>query len=413
MESKDQQELAQAQGDAVAMPASPDGTPAGAPVVAGRPVVRLPGLDLRYGSNAVRLTLRQWIVVGLVVVLAMSLVPPLWERLEPLEDAPDYRVPFELSNDYWLYQRWCRRSAGRGDVLVLGDSVVWGLYVLREETLSHCLTAAAGGRRRFANLGVNGTYPAALDGLIDYYGGDIAGRDVVLHFNLLWLSSPQHDLQEERAGEFNHPALVPQFWPNIPAYDESLSRRVSHVLDRNVPFFAWANHMRTSRLGRGDLPTWSLEHPYDNPAQAVRLEAPAKADERHEPPVPWDHPSRRIGKQAPAWVPPAWVLLERSIQWRLFQSVVRTLRERGNRVVVVVGPFNEHLLEKNNLAVYRRLRDQAVAHLRGQGVACCVPPTLPSELYGDSNHPLAAGYARLAEWLVEQEEFATTVMGSR
>ncbi len=365
------------------------------------PAVSLPGLDLRFGSNAVRLSAWQWLVAALLLVLMMGLVPSIWERIEPLEDAADFRMPYELSYDYWLYQRHCRRSAGRGDVLVVGDSVIWGPYVTRQETLSHYLAAATGGRRRFANLGLDGAHPAALAGLVNSYGADIAGCDVILHCNLLWVSSPEHDLRKARPAGFNHPALVAQFYPDIPAYDETLSRRIGNVLDRNVTFFAWANHMRASRLGGHDLPTWSLDHPYDNPALALRPAADVEADKRHHPPLPWNDPSRGIRTQAFDWTN-----LEQSLQWRFFQATVATLKERGNRVVVVVGPFNEHMMEAESLAVYRRLRDQAAARLRQQGVACCVPPALPSELYGDASHPLAAGYARLAEWLVRQKEIA-------
>ncbi len=154
------------------------------------PTMSLPGLDVRFGSNVVRLSAWQWLVTALLLVLVMSLVPSIWERIEPLEDGADFRIPYELSYDYWLYQRHCRRSAGRGDVLVVGDSVIWGPYVTRQETLPHYLAAATGGCRRFANLGLDGAHPAALAGLVNSYGADIAGCDVILHCNLLWISSP-------------------------------------------------------------------------------------------------------------------------------------------------------------------------------------------------------------------------------
>ena len=167
-------------------------------------------------SNGIRLSLRQWLGVGLFAVALAVLAPVLWEQAEDFSLQPDYRMPYDLSNDYWLYERYAGLAAEQYDTLLLGDSVVWGQYVTRQETLSHYLNEGVG-RQGYANLGLNATHPLALWGLVEHYGRSIAGKNVVVLCNPLWMSSPRADLQDDRATEFNHPRLVPQFGPRIPS----------------------------------------------------------------------------------------------------------------------------------------------------------------------------------------------------
>jgi hypothetical protein len=345
-------------------------------------------------SNAMRLSARQLAGLGLFAAAIVLFVPPLWRRLEPLEVGPDYRIPYALSGDYWHFERVARGAAARCDAVLLGDSVVWGQYVRPGQTLSHHLNARAG-RERFANLGVDGMHPVALAGLIDYHAGAIAGKPVVLHCNPLWMSSAKHDLSGEEAFLFNHPALVPQFVPRIPCYREEVSRRIGYVVQRQVSFLGWAHHIQLAYFGQTSIPEWALEHPYDTPASAVTLRLPDPAADtlRHRP-RPWTE--QGITPQDFAWVG-----LEASVQWRAFRRALETLRGRGSRVVVLVGPFNEHLLTEAGRAGHARVRDGIVAWLKANGVEHVAPPALPSELYADASHPLAEGYRLLAQRLAE------------
>src|SRR5262245_38037004 len=138
-------------------------------------------------SNAVRLSGRQWVGIALFGVAFLLVAPDLWKRLEPFDLEADYRMPHELNNDYWLFERYASLAAQRYDTLIIGDSVVWGEYAKRDETLSHYLSKECGADR-FANLGLDGAHPLALTGLIRHYAGRVAGRNVVLECNPLWLS---------------------------------------------------------------------------------------------------------------------------------------------------------------------------------------------------------------------------------
>ena len=115
--------------------------------------------------NEVRLNARLWAwVIGIVFVL-VTLTPALWKQVERFDTGPDYRIPYVLSKDYWLYQRRLQPLAAT-NILVLGDSVVWGEYVLPEGTWSHFLNQESGATNRFVNAGVNGLFPIALEGLV-------------------------------------------------------------------------------------------------------------------------------------------------------------------------------------------------------------------------------------------------------
>ena len=91
--------------------------------------------------------------------------------------------------------------------------------------------------------------------------------------------------------------------------------------------------------------------------------------------------------------------LEQSLQWAAFQRVLTLLQSRGNQVLVVIGPFNEHLMAAENLPAFRRLRDGIAMWLVEQRVPHVVPTTLPSALYADGSHPLTEGYQLLARQL--------------
>src|SRR5437868_10428370 len=54
-------------------------------------------------SNGIRLSGRQWLGLGLFAALILAFAPSLWNRAEKFALEPDYRMPHDLSSDYWLY----------------------------------------------------------------------------------------------------------------------------------------------------------------------------------------------------------------------------------------------------------------------------------------------------------------------
>jgi hypothetical protein len=339
-------------------------------------------------SNAIRLSERQWIGVCLFAVVLVLGAAPLWERVERFDLEPDYRMPYELSNDYWLFERYSRLAALHHDTLIFGDSVVWGQYVTREQTLSHYLNLQAH-EERFANLGLDGAHPLALAGLLEHYAGSVTGKNVVLQCNPLWMSSPKHDLQIEEEFRFNHPRLVPQFALNLQCYKEEISARLGIVVEQRVLFRGWTNHLQQVYYDKTDIPTWTLDHPYENPFLAVIKGLPASDDSLRHDPISWTQ--RGIQVEDFPWVDPST-----SIQWHAFQHAVEILEQRGNRVFVLVGPFNEHMLTQESLQRYQVIKKAIEAWLTDKSLPYVVPPPLPSEDYADASHPLSDGYAKLA-----------------
>ncbi len=349
-------------------------------------------------SNAVRLTGREWIIVGIFSLLLILFAPSLWKQYEECTIEPDFRMPYELGNDYWLYERFAALASEKYDTVLIGDSVVWGEYVTRQETLSHYLNKQEG-RERYVNLGLNGSYPLALTGLVEHYAGSIRGKNVVLQCNPLWLTSREQDLQiDKKPEQVNHLRLIPQFVPRIPRNNEDISTRIGVVVEQHVPMSSWANHLQQTYYDQSDIPSWTLEHPYDNPVKPLTKGLP-----------PLDNGRRHLSQ---SWVESKidlqdyeWIDLTTSLQWAAFRSVVRTLQQRENQVFVLVGPFNEHMLQPDSLKRYQKVKATIAAWLEQEQIPHLVPMPLQSKYYGDASHPLAEGYAELARQLLERPFF--------
>jgi hypothetical protein len=363
--------------------------------------------------NEVRLNAWHWITAFGILAIVVLVTPAFWKKVERFDPGPDYRIPYALSKDYWLYERRLQRMAPT-NVVVLGDSVVWGEYVLPDGTLSHFLNEQSGQPGKFVNAGVNGLFPLAFDGLVRYYGGPLRHRKVILHCNVLWMSSPKADLQTEKEERFNHADLVPQFVPRIPCYKADLNHRLTAVVERHFTFSEWVTHLQTTYFGQKSIPNWTLEedgtdpphypNAYKNPFAQITFTIPTEPanDSERGPNSPRHKPWSATGEGAIHF---EWVELNRSLQWAAFQRLVRLLQSRGNDVLVLVGPFNEHIMVEENRAAFRRLRNGISDWLERNHVPHLVLTTLPSPLYADASHPLTEGYRLLAERLCGDAAF--------
>ncbi len=356
-------------------------------------------------SNSIRLTARQWLAAALLVVPFALLASPLWQFLEDFPLEPDYRVPREFKQDYWLYQRFSHLAATDYDSFVVGDSVVWGFFSKRPETLPHYLNKQAGGER-FANFGMIGAHPLALEGLVRHYAGGITDKKVLLQCNLLWLKSPKEDLQvrdpDRTAEVVFHAGLIPQFVPNVPAYNQDMSRRLSILVEQRLSISQLANHWQQAYYGRQSIPAWTTQHPYDNPVSPLLQGLPPSDNSLERLQIPWFKDSRSK-EDAP------WLDMETSLQWPAFQRVVKLLQGRNNRVFVVVGPFNEHMLTPVSKQRCQTVKGIIGEWLKANDIPHMIAEVLPSEEYADLSHPLPGGYERLAERLRANAEFLNTM----
>ncbi|HJN90580.1 MAG TPA: hypothetical protein QGG93_09630 [Verrucomicrobiota bacterium] len=361
-------------------------------------------------STAVHLSARQWLcVLGLSLGLAW-LLPVVWTAFEVFEPVPHYRVPYELSNDYWLYERWLDQLSPDA-IPVVGDSVVWGEYTAHDGTLSRFLGDATGAP--FANTGLNGLYPLALWGLIEHHGGALANRRVLLHCNLLWMSDPEADMQIEKEQVFNHPALVPQFAPRIPCYRVGTDIRLGRMLERQLEPLSWVRHLQQTYFDQKSAPEWTLADDGQFPptfpntyrlplgVQGVPLsfESPSAkrglASERHKS---WS-------ANSPGSLNMEWVTPKSSLQWQAFRRLAKRLQGRGSDLLVIVGPLNEHMMNDETREKYIGFRTAVTVWLKAEEIRFIVPGVLPSAEFADASHPLTEGYERLAKRLADEPVF--------
>src|SRR4030042_3992575 len=131
-----------------------------------------------FGSNCVRLSGREWLIVAVVISSLFYCISILWKHIEKFEPVSDYRFQYKLSDDYWLYNGYCQWAFSDEKTLMIGDSFIWGHYVSEDNTLSHYLNGIAG-RDMFVNMGVDGIHPVALAGLLKYYSRDISRKNII------------------------------------------------------------------------------------------------------------------------------------------------------------------------------------------------------------------------------------------
>jgi hypothetical protein len=340
-------------------------------------------------ANALQLSPREWVATAAGLLLVLVAYSRIRSSVASPDVPPDYRIPYSLTERYDLYERYCALASSRSRTLLVGDSFIWGQYADREGTLSHHLNVLAGGER-FANLGLNGMHPVALAALMRYHAAEVTGREVILHCNLLWFSARATGWTDDDLFR-NHPNLRPRFSPTAPLHEE----RILHYLNwAAMDSLAWKqvlSRLQATVPERLDLLGWTLENPFDNPFALVSMSLPPP--ERRPPEA--RHPAQKAAEGTRR----RWEDLDRSIMWDEFRETVATLRERGNRVTVLVGPANEELLAPESRAACARLKGQMEAWCRAQGLRCVVPDPLPGEEFADFCHPIDAGYAELARRL--------------
>lgn len=348
----------------------------------------------------VRLSWKQWLIVLPVWLAFLGFGPRLWERCETFEPGKDYRIAAGLRDDYALFSRWSRIAAREYPALVIGDSAIWGRYVDREDTLPAQLNRRLE-EPYFANFGVDGLHNVAVVGLLRHYGGAVRNKRVLLQFNPLWMQSKRQDLTGDKEFPVNHPRLLPQFDRTLKCYRAGVEERLSVWAERSFPFSSLMNHIVLNYYENLGLQHWMARHPYRCPVEAIDWHIPtdpARDGRADDTTSNWEQ--RDLRRQN--W---RWVALEQSRQWAAFKEILSLLESRGNRVFVLVGPFNPYIMEKESLGRYRALRSQIEAWLRASHPDYHVALDLRTEEYGDASHPLAPGYRRVAQALCEDKRF--------
>ncbi len=371
-----------------------------------------------FGANELRLSGRQWLATVAIVLIVVIGLPRLWTRIERFDVGKDYRIPYALSSDYWLYKRRIDGIDPQA-IPVLGDSVVWGEYVRVDGTLTHFLNRENENQgnlasAHFVNCGVNGLFPLSLEGLVENYAGALHNRKVIVQCNLLWMTSPKADLSTNKEETFNHSWLVPQFSPSIPCYMADANTRLATVIGRRIDFCGWVGHIDGIYFNEQSLPRWTLAedesdpprypNAWRNPLRQITFKVPGEpvSDPQRGPTSARHHAWNAHGDNTTYF---DWVPLTSSLQWQAFKRTIRILQGRGDDVLVVLGPFNRHIVAEDQRATLHTLETGVTDWLSVNHVAFVVPETLPSNLYADTSHPLTDGYALLASRLYQEQTF--------
>lgn len=355
------------------------------------------GEGIPFGSNEMRLTGRQWLATIVIALAVLWALPKVWGLVEPVKVVPNMRVPFDLGNDYWRVERDFNAMMKSTDNAIVGDSVMWGAYVSPENTLSAQLNTRMASAD-FANLGISGCHSVSCYGLVKYYGKAVTGKNVLLAFNPLWISTPREDLTTKSLSGINHSKLIPQLTESIPAYiDTGLDDRLGIAIKHRFEIFGWVQHIQTVCFGGDDIPAWTIKNPYGTPTFVDFPDLPPDK----APSLAKSWTARRIKPTEFPFVP-----LDKSYQWRYFGKLVELLQERGNNVYVLVGPYNEHMIKGKALDRYRQeIKPGMEKWLQDHKVPYLAPEPLPTEIYTDSSHPILGGYGMIADQLVNDPEF--------
>jgi hypothetical protein len=333
-------------------------------------------------------------MISFLLFLATAAAVPY---IIPLTDTAsftrNYRIPYSMGEDYFLYNRYSEEIAAEKTIPVIGDSVIWGHYTDKENTLSANLNRL-NTQIKFSNMGLDGIHPAAMSGLIETYTAEFKNRKIIVGINLLWMSSPRHDLNGAVNSEINHKTLLPQFHPEIPSYRPSFEEKITAIISRFIPLFSWVDHVRLTRFAGKSFYIWTMENPHKNIIEYF-------SHKKDESKVPDGMRPDKMQEQNIEWI-----TAERSLQWKFMTATLLALKKNGNEVAAVITPFNTYMMTEESRKKYFSILAEMEWILRENGITPVIPQALPKKYFADSSHPTADGYKLVAEDMMKNREFA-------
>jgi len=332
------------------------------------------------------------IITAILALLILSAAPFTISFIDKDEFAGNYRIPYAMGENYYLFRHYISAAADSEKIPFFGDSVIWGHYAEKDKTLTSQLNRLQK-EKKIANMGIDGIHPAALYGLVKNYTGKIKNKDMLVGINLLWMSSPRHDLSGEANREINHKKLLPQLSRAVPAYEADIEERLSALINRELTFFAWVNHIKMSRFADSSFYRWTI----DNPEKTIFSFIGKKETEYTVP----EHMLRNEAPQQNI----SWVKPEESIQWDYMKKTIKLLKSRGNRVTAYITPYNIHSLTPESRERYFEIREILERELEDDGIPVIAGVTLIKNILPDASHTGEEGYRILAEDLLRNRLF--------
>jgi hypothetical protein len=335
----------------------------------------------------------KYIIISILILAGITAVIPF---IFPLTDTAsftgNYRIPYSMGEDYFLYSRYSNHAAEKKEIPVIGDSVIWGHYTGSENTLTAYLNRIST-KPRFLNMGLDGIHPAAMSGLIDLYASGLKNRKILVGVNLLWMSSARHDLSGPVNNEINHKILLPQFHRPIPAYQPSLEEKISASISRSAPFFTWLDHLRLSEFAGKSFYIWTM----DNHDKSLTEYFSHKEGEFK---IPEGILPEKMQEQEIGWITP-----DKSLQWKFMLETLISLKKSGNEVAALITPFNTYMMTPGSRKKYFSILAEMEWILRENGIIPIIPLIPEKKYFADSSHPNAEGYKLIAEDMMNNREF--------
>ncbi len=336
--------------------------------------------------------LKYTIIAFSILLLSAAVIPFLMPVTDTSDFTGNYRIPYSMGDDYFLYSRYSKYIETGNTIPFIGDSVIWGHYTDAESTLPAYLNRIIR-NHKFSNMGLDGIHPAAMNGLIDLYAGNFKNRKIILGINLLWMSSPRHDLSGPANREINHKILLPQFSRNIPSYQPSFEERLSALITRSIPVFTWIDHVRLSKFAEKSFYSWTMDNPdkninyyFSHNYAEFRIPQGIEPDKMREQNIDW-------------------ITTDRSLQWKFMMETLLDFKKNGNRVAAVITPFNTYMMTEDGRNTYFSILSEMERMLRAGGIIPVVPVQLEKKFFADSSHPTSEGYRIMAENIIKNEEF--------
>jgi len=335
----------------------------------------------------------KYIIISILALIFITAVIPF---IVPFTDTElftgNYRIPYSMGEDYFLYNRYSKSIANDRRIPVIGDSVIWGHYTDSDNTLPAHLNRL-NTNPGFVNMGLDGIHPAAMSGLIDIYSSGLKNRKVIAGVNLLWMSSSRHDLSGAVNSEINHKILLPQFHPSIPSYQPSFEEKISASITRTIPFFSWIDHLRLSKFAGKSFYLWTM----DNPDKGITEFFSNKEDKFKAPEGVQPEKMQEQNIE--------WITAEKSLQWKFMIDTLLSLKNNGNEVAAVITPFNTYMMTGESRKKYFSILAEMEWILRENGITPVIPLILEKKYFADSSHPTAEGYKLIAEDMMKNREF--------
>lgn len=346
------------------------------------------------------LSLREWLVTLVLFAVVTGIIYYGWDSWEHYAPGPDHRETCwaELQSDYWAYMRWCRYAKEHYDIMLIGDSVIWGQEVRNDETISHYINEFLG-EDKVANLGNDGLFMAGMNGFVKYYGDHMENTNVILQCSPLWMASKRRDLRGDKTYRYHHPRLIPQFSSRIEYYHD-LNTRLGYLMEYYFRVFPFMRHLMANYFENKSVSRWMMDHPYMSPFSAITFEAAPVMAEIQGRGLDWE--TKGIKMSEDPFVSP-----DESIQFECFMNAVKELKKKNAKVFILIGPYNHHYhvpeSRKRLFALIDELK--SIFDELGYPYYDTFQIGLPSKTFGDSCHLLKEGHSMLAKELVKDESF--------